>query len=156
MRILSLVGLTSLAVAATFAPAHAQSRMQAGILECVGGPSGSYIVGSVRQLSCVFRPQSGRPSTYVAVLQRAGVDVGFTSASGVNFAVLAPAGRVRRGALVGSYGGLSAGAAVGVGARGNWLVGGPQNAIALQPLSVEGQTGLNAAAGFAGLELRKG
>jgi hypothetical protein len=33
-------------------------------------------------------------------------------------------------------------------------VGGPANAYALQPLSVQGQTGLNVAAGIAGLELQ--
>jgi hypothetical protein len=43
---------------------------------------------------------------------------------------------------------------VGVGA--NALVGGSNNTIALQPLSVQGQTGLSVAAGVAGLELRPG
>ena len=58
------------------------------------------------------------------------------------------------GQLAGSYGGVGANASVGIGFGGNFLLGGPQNAYALQPLSVQGQTGLNVAAGVAGLELQ--
>ena len=47
-----------------------------------------------------------------------------------------------------------ANASIGIGGGGNFLVGGPANAYALQPLSVQGQTGLNLAAGIAGLELQ--
>ena len=55
----------------------------------------------------------------------------------------------------GGYGGVSAGAAVGVGVGANALIGGLGNSFALQPVSVEGQTGLNAFAGVASLELRQ-
>ena len=41
-------------------------------------------------------------------------------------------------------------------AGGNVLVGGSNNTIALQPLSVQGQVGLNVAAGLESLELRPG
>ena len=58
-----------------------------------------------------------------------------------------------RGELAGNYGGVGANASVGVGGGGNFLVGGPANAYALQPISVQGQTGLNVAAGVAGIEL---
>ena len=47
-------------------------------------------------------------------------------------------------------------AAVGVGGNANALVGGSNDLIALQPVSVEGQTGLNIAVGVAGLTLRRG
>jgi hypothetical protein len=60
---------------------------------------------------------------------------------------------LERGELAGSYGGVGANASVGVGFGGNFLVGGPANSFALQPISVQGQTGLNVAAGIAGLEL---
>jgi hypothetical protein len=46
--------------------------------------------------------------------------------------------------------------AVGVGGNANALVGGSNDSIALQPVSVEGQTGLNIAVGVAGLTLRRG
>ena len=59
------------------------------------------------------------------------------------------------GALAGGYGGLSAGAAVGLGVGANALVGGLGNSFALQPVSLEGQSGLNAFAGVSSLELRQ-
>jgi len=58
------------------------------------------------------------------------------------------------GDLSGNYGGVTAGAAVGVGLGANVLYGGSNNSVALQPLSVEGQVGLNVFGGIAGLELR--
>ena len=66
----------------------------------------------------------------------------------------APTGRLGRGELAGNYGGVGANASVGVGFGGNFLVGGPANAYALQPISVQGQTGLNLAAGIADIELQ--
>jgi hypothetical protein len=71
----------------------------------------------------------------------------------LTWAVNAPNTRVGRGDLAGSYGGVGANASVGIGGGGNFLVGGPANAYALQPISLQGQTGLNVAAGVASIEL---
>ena len=68
--------------------------------------------------------------------------------------VLAPTNVVGPGALAGSYGGVSAGAAVGLGLAANAMVGGLNNSFALQPVSVERQTGVNAFAGISSMELR--
>jgi len=68
--------------------------------------------------------------------------------------VLAPTNVVGPGALAGGYGGVSAGAAVGLGLAANALIGGLNNSFALQPVSVERQTGLNVYAGITSLELR--
>ena len=51
---------------------------------------------------------------------------------------------VNEGALMGQYVGVAADASVGVGGA-NVLIGGSNGTISLQPLSVQGQTGLNAA-----------
>ena len=52
---------------------------------------------------------------------------------------------------------LAAGASSGIAkVGGNVLVGGSDNSIALQPLSVQGQIGLSVAAGLESLELRPG
>jgi len=69
------------------------------------------------------------------------------------WAVFAPTTR-RIGALAGNYGGTSAEATVGAGLGANVLVGGSDRTIALQPLSVQGQAGLNVAAGVTELILR--
>jgi hypothetical protein len=71
----------------------------------------------------------------------------------MTWAVFAP-GKLKAGSLAGSYGGVSAKATIGVGLGANVLVGGLNKTIALQPLSVQTQTGLNIAAGIAGLRLR--
>ena len=62
-------------------------------------------------------------------------------------------GRADRGALAGEYVGASGDIAVGVGVGANVLLGGSNRTIALQPLSVEGQAGLNVSLGVSGLTL---
>ena len=69
------------------------------------------------------------------------------------WSVLAPSGDLQRFALAGAYGGASGEASVGAGFGANVLVGGSDRSVALQPLSLQGQTGLNLALGVASLEL---
>src|SRR5215475_16223677 len=152
-RFVFAVALLTVAAAA---PAAAQSRVQVGALECRGGGSVSFVVGSINEFTCVFKPERGRPHRYAATIRRFGVDVVFTQATVLTWLVFAPSTRVGYGALAGPYVGPSAGAAFGVGLNANALVGGSNNSFALQPLSVAGQTGLNVGAGIAGLELSPG
>ncbi len=135
--------------------AAAQSRVEIGALEC-RGTTQSFVVGSVTEMSCVFKPGTGGSEPYHATIRRAGLDIGINETTAVAWAVFAPTQVVGRGDLQGNYGGVSASAAIGVGAGANALVGGSNNSFALQPLSVQGQTGLSIAAGIAGLELRAG
>src|SRR6185436_17945609 len=117
-------------------------------------PSAGFVVGSQRQLDCIFRSDFGPPHRYHGVVSRLGVDLGFTQQSALGWAVFAPTNRIGPGDLAGSYGGVTAGAAVGVGGNANVLIGGSNNTFALQPLSLEGQTGLNVSAGLANLQLQ--
>ena len=70
--------------------------------------------------------------------------------------VFAPTVQLGRGDLSGNYAGVNASAAVGVGLGTNALIGGSANFYALQPLSLQGQTGLNVSGGVQSLELRPG
>jgi Protein of unknown function (DUF992) len=142
-----------LGLAATAAPAHAY--VEVGMLSCrSAGPTG-YIVFSSRIFDCVFAPSSGAPPQfYQANISRFGAQIGFTNDVGLAWAVFAATSRVGPGALAGGFVGASAGAAIGVGVGANGLVGGLDNSFALQPISVEGQTGLNVVATVTGLELR--
>ena len=142
------------AIAATCAPAASQSRIQAGILECRGASSASYLIGSVHPLRCWFQTDHGPRYPYYGLVRRLGLDIGFTQQSTLGWAVFAPTRRIGPGDLSGNYAGVTAGAAVIVGGNANALMGGSQNSFALQPLSFEGQTGLNVALGVASLELR--
>jgi hypothetical protein len=151
---LSTLSLAIVALVAPVASANALPPVRAGILQCQGGQNVGFVVGSVTSLECVFQSEGRRPEPYIATVRRYGLDIGFTEQTQFSWAVNAPTGRVERGDLAGNYGGVGANASVGVGGGGNFLVGGAQNSYALQPLSVQGQTGLNVAAGVADIELQ--
>src|SRR6202023_1289071 len=141
----STLGIVVASLVASFASANALPPVRAGILECEGGQNVGFVVGSVTSLECVFQSEGRRPEPYIATVRRYGVDLGFTDQTRFSWAVNAPTGWVGRGNLAGNYGGVGANASVGVGGGGNFLVGGPANSYALQPVSVQGQTGLNVA-----------
>jgi len=149
----SMLSLAVVALLAPMASAEALPAARAGLLECQGGRNVGFVVGSVASLDCVFRSDGRRPEAYIATVHRYGLDVGVTERTKMTWAVSAPSSRFERGELAGTYGGVAANASFGVGGGGNFLVGGAGNAYALQPISVQGQTGLNVAAGVAGIEL---
>ncbi|MEW6641683.1 MAG: DUF992 domain-containing protein [Pseudomonadota bacterium] len=155
-RLSALVGAAAVMLVASFTAASAQQRVQVGVLECRGGASTGFIVGSVTNLSCRLTADGRRPDYYVAQIRKLGLDLGITEQSSLAWAVFAPTARIGRGDLSGSYGGVQGSATVGVGIGGNALVGGSANSFALQPLSVQGQVGVSVAAGVAELTLRPG
>jgi hypothetical protein len=155
MRFTALFGIAAATLITSFASANAQQSVQAGILECQGAEYVGSIVGSTTELECVFHNDSGAPAEpYIAHVSRVGLDIGVTAQTGLAWAVNAPTVRLGHGALAGHYSGVGANATVGVGIGANLLVGGSANAISLQPLSLQGQTGLSAVAGIVDVELR--
>lgn len=154
MRISTLLGVAVAALVSSFATANAQQRVQIGILECHGGQNVGMVVASSTTLECVFRGQGRRPEPYLAHVSRFGIDLGITANTGLAWAVHAPTQRIGRGDLSGSYGGVGGNASFGIGGGGNLLLGGSANSFALQPLSLQGQTGVNVAGGIVGLELQ--
>jgi hypothetical protein len=154
-RFSTLVGAI-VALFVSIAGAYAQQRVQVGILECRGGSSVGFIVGSVTNLGCVLRVNGAPDDSYVATIRKVGLDIGITQESALAWAVYAPVARLGPGNLSGNYAGAQGSASIGVGLGGNVLVGGSANSIALQPLSVQGQVGINLALGVEGLELRPG
>ena len=149
----STLGIAVASLVASVATANALPPVRAGILQCAGGQNVGFVVGSVTSLECVFQSEGRRPEPYIATVRRFGVDLGFTQQTRFSWAVNAPNSRIGHGELAGNYGGVGANASVGLGGGGNFLVGGPANSYALQPISVQGQTGLNVAAGVADIEL---
>src|ERR1700755_1020072 len=146
----------TLLVASVAGAQQPMQRVQVGVLECRGGASVGFIVGSVTNLGCVLRVEGMPEDRYVATIRKVGLDLGITQESALAWGVYAPVARLGPGDLSGNYAGAQGSASVGVGVGGNVLVGGSSNSIALQPLSVQGQTGLNVAAGLESLELRPG
>src|SRR5579864_7557818 len=157
-RLIILAGTAVAMLATSLAGAQAQQPglVQVGVLECRGGASIGFVVGSVTNLGCVLRVDGRPEDRYVATIRKVGVDLGITEESALAWGVFAPVKLLGPGDLTGNYAGAQGSAAIGVGAGGNVLVGGSNNSIALQPLSLQGQVGLSVAAGLESLELRPG
>jgi len=143
----------ALAGALTTAPAQAQN-VQAGSLVCDVSGGVGMIIASQREMACTFTNSRGELEVYVGQIRRFGLDIGATAGGQMVWAVFAPSGQFSRGALAGTYSGASAEATVVAGLGANVLLGGSNRSIALQPLSVQGQTGLNLAIGVADLQLQ--
>jgi len=158
-RFLVLAGTAVTLLVASVAATTAQQpmqRVQVGILECRGAASIGFVVGSVTNLGCVLRVDGAPEDRYIATIRKVGLDLGITEESALAWGVYAPAARLGPGDLAGDYAGAQGSATLGVGVGGNVLIGGSNNSIALQPLSVQSQVGVNIAAGLASLELRPG
>jgi hypothetical protein len=155
-RLLLVAGLAAVGLVGSFAAQAQPAMVRVGILECRGGASVGFIVGSVTNLGCVLRADGLPEDRYVATIRKVGLDLGITQETALAWGVYAPVARLGPGDLAGNYAGAQGSASVGIGLGGNVLVGGSANSIALQPLSVQGQVGLNIAAGLESLELRPG
>lgn len=144
------------AVAALLALANpsAAAGVKVGVLSCHVSSGWGFVFGSSKDLHCNFSPSGrGMGERYVGSVSKFGVDIGYTSGGVLVWDVIAPTSSVKRGALAGGYAGVTGSATVGVGAGANVLVGGFNRSITLQPVSIEGNTGLNVAAGIGEITL---
>ena len=147
-----------LVAAAAFAmiakPADAQPRhIQVGTLTCSLSAGVGLIVGSQRNVNCLLKGQPGEPEeAYTGTMTRVGLDIGVTTGGAIVWTVFSDTNRYA-GMLAGTYTGASAEVSVAAGLGANVLVGGSNRTVALQPLSVQGQVGLDIAAGIGQLEL---
>lgn len=147
------IGIVSL-TAAGAQPARAQGGVRVGTLSCNVASGWGFVFGSSKALHCTFTPAPGRAEFYAGTINKFGVDIGYTQGGVLIWAVFAPSSNLGPGALSGNYVGATGSATVGVGAGANVLVGGSNRTISLQPISVEGNTGLNIAAGIGSITLR--
>ncbi|MGL4288266.1 MAG: DUF992 domain-containing protein [Phreatobacter sp.] len=151
----SLAGATLL-LSGLALPASAQERVRVGVLSCDVSAGIGLIVTSQRGIACRFRPdRGGRQEIYVGRISHYGLDLGVTGRGVLVWTVLAAQRRYAPYQLAGTYAGGQAQATLGVGLGANVLVGGNRNSVALQPFSVQAQTGLNAAIGVASLQLSR-
>jgi len=86
------VGALALAIGvfASASSARAQGGAQVGTLTCGVASGWGFVFGSSRALRCTFAPGSGHPEHYAGSIQRFGVDIGYTKAGVLVWAVLAP------------------------------------------------------------------
>jgi hypothetical protein len=119
--------LLGAAFAGLAASAASAQPFQAGVLACNVAPGFGVILGSSKDISCVFHRARGRVEYYAGRIDRVGVDLGVTGPEQLSWAVVAPRPRLPRHALAGSYtgsyNGVGAEVAVVGGAEGDSLVG---------------------------------
>ena len=152
-RMSAVAGL-ALGALALLAPAHAlDTTVKIGTMACHVSSGWGFVFGSTRELRCVFTG-GGRTENYDGKISKFGVDIGYQQSGVILWAVFAPSTDLKPGALTGSYGGITAGAAAGVGGNANVLVGGSTKSISLQPVSIEGDKGINLAVGIAAISLK--
>jgi hypothetical protein len=149
--VIIVVGSAATAMALN-TPAEAEG-VQVGVLTCNVASGFGFVFGSSRTVNCTLSRRGGPPEHYVGAINKFGVDIGYLQGGVIVWTVIAPTANMAPGALSGRYVGATASATVGVGLGANALVGGSGNSIVLQPLSIEGTTGLNVAAGIAEMTL---
>lgn len=148
------VAALALALTLVFGSADAQPRrIQLGTLTCSMSSSIGLIVGSQKNVNCIFRGQAGEPEeAYTGTMTTIGLDIGITTGGVIVWTVFADTSRYA-GMLAGRYVGATAEVSVAAGLGANVLVGGSNRTVALQPLSLQGQVGIDLAAGIGELQL---
>jgi hypothetical protein len=149
-----MIAVAASAMAAASA-ASAAETLAVGHLDCSVKGGVNFVFRSTRELRCVFRPRlNTEGELYEGQIKKYGIDIGITNDARLTWVVLAPTDLpVNQGVLMGQYVGVAADASLGLGGGANVLIGGSNDTVSLQPLSVQGQTGLNAALGVAEVEL---
>lgn len=146
------------ALSLSAATAQAQSGLQAGTLVCKGDGGWGAIITSKKTFDCTFSSADRKTiGSYTGVIRKFGLDLGVTGDTTLTWLVFGPAAMVGEnyvaGSLAGEYAGVGAEASLVVGLGANALVGGSEQSFALQPISVQVQTGLSVAAGVQTLRL---
>src|SRR5271168_4406652 len=130
---IALAAITILLLSCWSLPAHA-ATVKTGYLTCHEASGWGFIFGSSRELRCSYSSNGGRVEYYTGSISKFGADIGYLKSAVILWAVAAPTTDLKPGALAGSYGGAQA-------------------SVALGPISVEGQNGLNVAAGIGAMSL---
>ena len=155
LNLLAGIGVVAATVAFAGAASAAPNGVKVGTLSCHVSSGWGYVFGSSRDLHCDYHPSKAPAGErYAGTISKFGVDIGYTSGGELIWEVFAPTSDLRHGALQGDYAGATAGATIGVGLGAHVLIGGLDKSIALQPLSIEGNTGLNVAAGIGAINLK--
>lgn len=154
MKNIAIAALAAATMLAAVPAAQADARVQVGRLACDVEGGFGLILGSSKDLTCKFSRSGKKTEVYEGRIDKLGIDLGVTGHTHIEWLVFsASSTKVGKGSLSGTYVGGSAEATLGVGLGGNWLIGGSERGFALQPLSIQGQTGLNASVTFTGLTL---
>lgn len=146
----------ALACAALLIPLSATAaQLEVGKLDCDISAGVGMIIESKQTVSCTFTPSPSLPGpaqTYKGSIDEFGLAIGDVKAGRMVWLVSSVTGQPLTG-LQGTYRGVEADASLGLGGGAKILVGGNQDSVSLQPLSLEGEEGVNVAVGVAALKL---
>lgn len=128
--------------------------IEIGVLTCNVEGGWGWILGSKKDLECVFVSKDGIITEYEGKVTRIGVDVGYVAAKTLVWSVVAASNGNREHPLTGNYVGVGVEASLMAGVGANALVGGFDTTIALQPVNIQAQSGVNVAATVQAVTLR--
>lgn len=117
----------------------APGKIELGVLTCRLGAVENLLVYAEESFACGFEGR-GRSSAYDGKIRKIGANLELKGDQTLRWLVLAPATYDRAGSLAGTYAGASAEAGAVIGAGAKLLIGGSDEAITLQPLSVSTST----------------
>src|SRR5260221_7278093 len=118
---LAMTGAALAALVAT-SQAHAQARVEVGVLTCTARGGTGFIITSTKYFRCRFH-RPGRDEYYTGTISKFGLDIGTTKVTSIAWAVLAPTSKLPPRSLSGNYGGVRAEATAGVGVGAHALIG---------------------------------
>ncbi|MEM8790856.1 MAG: DUF992 domain-containing protein [Pseudomonadota bacterium] len=148
--LLAAAAVTVLSTSAAFA-----QGVEVGLLTCELTDVSNNIVYSKEEFTCNFAPAEGDPELYIGQIKSYGLDLQVKQDFTIVWGVVAPARFAKLpGALSGTYVGGSAEVSLGAGMGAKILVGGSENSISLQPVSVSGIVGAGASLGVQSFELK--
>jgi hypothetical protein len=155
--VLTVAAAASMAISISVAASASAAEMntKVGYLSCQVSKGWGIVFGSSRDLACTYTPLKGNGEVehYKGSINKFGADIGYLKSGVILWAVVAPSTTLKPGALAGNYAGATASVTPGYGGGVNALVGGLNKSVALQPVSIEGNKGLNVAAGVSTMNL---
>lgn len=144
----TMVKRTNLTMAAAFlatviatVSAQAASPVKLGQLNCRVADSGGSLLRKEIVLDCTYIDVNGNNAgTYKGTIGRTGLNIGNIKTEQFTW-IVGTVGDPGDAKIAGTYIGAAAGASAGAGAGANYLTGGFQGKISLQPLSAESKSG---------------
>lgn len=141
---LKKIALATVAAAGVLFGSQAMAATKLGVLTCDVQGGWSFVVGSNKNISCVFKDSNGRVRSYQGQVTKTGLDFGYTGSKTIAWAVFS-VNNHHKGSLKGVYSGVNAEVSALIGGGANVLVGASGNNFMLQPVSGQIQTGVNVA-----------
>jgi len=155
MHKLKRVSLAALLLCATAGVALAQSPVRIGELKCAVTETDKKLMETILTLNCAFFGNEGKNlGSYRGTVDRKGISLGSIGTEQIIW-IVATAGDPANAKLDGTYLGAEAGVSAGAGVGANYLVGGGNKRISMQPYSVEGKKGFGVALGAQSLKLEE-